>query len=152
MDGAHNRGSCRDVTAEVHAAVRAELALLNADLAAIVLKPNMVVEGEAYPMESTPQEVAAITVGVLRAWPEELAGVAFLSGGQTPERATANLAAMQEHSAPWPLTFSFGRALVSPALSAWRGEPDRVADGQAALAERVVANAAARLRAELKSA
>ena len=153
MVGAHNCARCRDVTAEVHAAVRDELALLNVDLAGIVLKPNMVLEGEDHEVRSTPQEVAAITVGVLRMWPAELAGVAFLSGGQSPERATANLEAMQQHSTPWPLTFSFGRALVSPALMAWRGEADRVADGQAALAERVIANAAAaRLRTQLKSA
>ncbi len=153
MDGDHNRGRCRDVTSEVHAAVRTELALLNVDLAGIVLKPNMVLEGEDYVRQSTPEEIAEITVSVLRAWPGDLAGVAFLSGGQDPERATANLEAMQDHHTPWPLTFSFGRALVSPALAAWHGDPDRVADGQAALAERVAANgAAARLRPELKSA
>jgi fructose-bisphosphate aldolase class I len=55
-------------------------------------------------------------------------------------------------SSPWPLTFSFGRALVSPALTAWHGDPDRIAEGQAALADRVVANAAAALGIELKSA
>ncbi len=153
MDGDHNRGRCRDVTSEVHTAVRTELALLNVDLAGIVLKPNMVLEGEDYGRQSTPEEIAEITVSVLRAWPNDLAGIAFLSGGQDPERATANLEAMQEHDTPWPLTFSFGRALVSPALAAWHGDPDRVADGQAALADRVAANgAAARLRVELKSA
>ncbi len=153
MDGDHNRGRCRDITSEVHTAVRTELALLNVDLAGIVLKPNMVLEGEGYVRQSTPEEIAEITVSVLRAWPGDLAGVAFLSGGQAPERATANLEAMQEHQTPWPMTFSFGRALVSPALTAWHGDPDRVADGQAALAERVAANgSAARLRAELKSA
>ncbi|MDX1882152.1 class I fructose-bisphosphate aldolase [Mycolicibacterium sp. 120270] len=153
MEGTHNRGMCRDVTAEVHTAVRAELALLNVDLAGIVLKPNMVVEGDGYARQSTPDEVAEITVGVLRAWPGDLAGVAFLSGGQSPERATANLEAMQSHRTPWPLTFSFGRALVSPALAAWRGDPDRMGDGQAALVERVAANgAAARLRGELQPA
>jgi fructose-bisphosphate aldolase, class I len=153
MDGAHNRGVCREVTSAVHAAVRAELASLHVDLAGIVLKPNMVVEGEDYARQSTPAEVAEFTVGVLRAWPGDLAGVAFLSGGQSPERATANLEAMQGHRTPWPLTFSFGRALVSPALSAWAGDRDRVADGQAALIERVAANGAAvRLRAELQTA
>lgn len=153
MDGEHNRGVCRDVTNEVHAAVRNELALFNVDLGGIVLKPNMVLEGQDYARESTPEEVAEITVGVLRAWPHDLAGIAFLSGGQSPERATANLEAMQTHQTPWPLTFSFGRALVSPALSAWRGDPDRIADGQTALLERVAANgAAARMRAELQSA
>lgn len=153
MDGDHNRGSCREVTNAVHTAVRTELALLNVDLAGIVLKPNMVLEGQDQQQRSTPEEVAETTVGVLRAWPGDLAGVAFLSGGQSPERATANLEAMQQHDTPWPLTFSFGRALVSPALSAWHGEQSRVVDGQAALAERVAANgAAALLRAELKSA
>ncbi|GAC1398791.1 MAG: fructose-bisphosphate aldolase class I [Mycobacterium sp.] len=153
MNGDHNRGRCRDITNEVHTAVRTELALLNIDLAGIVLKPNMIVEGEDFYRQSTPEEIAEITVSMLRAWPGDLAGVAFLSGGQDPERATANLAAMQEHQTPWPLTFSFGRALVSPALTAWHGDPDCVADGQAALAERVAANgAAARRRAELQSA
>lgn len=141
MDGSHNRGHCREITAEVHAAVRAELALLNVDLAGIVLKPNMVLEGVDYASQSTPEEVAQATVSVLRAWPDNLAGVAFLSGGQSPERATANLAAMQEHKTPWPLTFSYGRALVSPALAAWRGDPNLHSDGQAALVSRVVANA-----------
>ena len=153
MDGEHNRGTCRDVTNEVHTAVRTELALLNVDLAGIVLKPNMVLEGQGYARPSTPAEVAEITVGLLRSWPGDLAGVAFLSGGQSPERATANLEAMQSHVTPWPLTFSFGRALVSPALTAWRGDPERVAEGQSALMDRVTANgAAARLRAELQSA
>jgi fructose-bisphosphate aldolase, class I len=153
MDGVHNRGVCRDVTSEVHTAVRTELALLNVDLAGIVLKPNMVLEGARYARQSAPDEIAEITVGVLRAWPGDLAGIAFLSGGQSPERATANLEAMQSHRTPWPLTFSFGRALVSPALAAWRGDPERVADSQAALVERVAANgAAARLRAELQPA
>lgn len=148
MDGRHNRGRCRDVTAEVHDAVRTELELFNVDLAGIVLKPNMVLEGQDYPERpSTPEEVSEITVSVLRAWPEQLAGVAFLSGGQSPERATANLEAMQQHETPWPLTFSFGRALVSPALTAWHGDPNCYADGQSALVSRVVANAAAaRLR------
>jgi fructose-bisphosphate aldolase class I len=91
-----------------------------------------------------PEVVAARTVAALRcAVPENVAGIAFLSGGQGPAEATANLAAMQRLDAPWPLTFSFGRALVDPALSAWRGEPGRVPDGQRALANRVACNVAA---------
>lgn len=148
MDGAHPIERCAEVTADVHAALREELALLNVDLAGIVLKPNMVVEGQDHPGRATPEQVADATVEVLRAWPDELAGVAFLSGGQPPRRATDNLAAMQRHTTAWPLTFSFGRALVDPALAAWRGDPALVAAGQTALAERVAANAAAvRLRA-----
>ena len=153
MDGDHDREVCSEVTEEVHAAVRKHLALLSVDLAGIVLKPNMVLEGDGHSRRSTPDEVAETTVAVLRTWPGDLSGVAFLSGGQSPERATANLEAMQQHQTPWPLTFSFGRALVSPALTAWHGDPDRIDAGQAALAQRVAANAAAaRLRAELQLA
>lgn len=152
MDGAHPLGRCAEVTARVHAAVVAELAALSVDPAAMVLKPNMVIEGIDHPERSTPEQVAVASVDVLRqALPDELAGVAFLSGGQPPERATANLAAMQDHRTPWPMTFSFGRALLDPALAAWAGSPAHVVDGQAALAERVIANAAAvRRRAELQ--
>lgn len=143
MDGDHSRGRCAHVTEEVHAAVRTELAAFNVDLAGVVLKPNMVLEGEDYPARSAPRLVADATLRMLQAWPRDLAGVAFLSGGQEPERATANLEAMQHHRTPWPVTFCFGRALVSPALTEWHGDPNRVADGQAALAKRVTANAVA---------
>jgi fructose-bisphosphate aldolase class I len=153
MDGTHSIERCAEVTAAVQAAVREELELLNVDLAGIVLKPNMIIEGNGNAEQSTPEQVAAATVEVLKAWPAELAGVAFLSGGQSPERATANLEAMQSIKTPWPLTFSFGRALVDPALAAWVGKDDQIADGQNALAERVSANAAAvRLRGELQPA
>lgn len=153
MDGGHTIERCAEVTAAVHAAVREELALLHVDLAGIVLKPNMVIEGKDNPQVSTPEQVAEATVEVLRAWPDDLAGVAFLSGGQSPERATANLEAMQRHETPWPLTFSFGRALVDPALAAWHGDPALITAGQDALAGRVAANAAAvRLRGQLQPA
>jgi len=93
--------------------------------------------------QPSPAEVAEATLGALDSLPATLAGVAFLSGGQRPERATANLAAMQGGLHVWPLTFAFGRALVDPALAAWRGEPARWADGQHALARRVALNVAA---------
>ena len=143
MDGDHTLARCAEVTARVHAAVRAELAAFGVDLAGVVLKPNMVLEGSGCAARSSAEAVAAATRQVLASWPGELAGVAFLSGGQPPERATANLAAICAEPAPWPLTFSFGRALVDPALAAWSGAPAKARDGQAALAERVCANAAA---------
>ncbi|MGB3483745.1 MAG: class I fructose-bisphosphate aldolase [Mycobacterium sp.] len=153
MTGDHSLEHCAEVTAGVHSAVRQQLSALNVDLAGIVLKPNMVIEGDNHPVRSTPEQVAAATVRVLRAWPADLAGVAFLSGGQEPERATANLAAVQQHQTPWPLTFSFGRALVSPALAAWHGDETLIGAGQDALAGHVAANAAAvRLRGELQPA
>ncbi|WP_405164877.1 fructose-bisphosphate aldolase class I [Nocardia sp. NBC_01499] len=151
MSGNHSQPRCAEITAAVHAAVRSALDLLNVDPAGMVLKPNMVIEGTGNPDRTAPEDVAAVTGKVLRAWPDDLAGVAFLSGGQPPERATANLAALQYLRTPWPLTFSFGRALVTPALLAWRGDAARYADGQAAVAEQVRANSAAvRLRTELQ--
>lgn len=153
MTGSHSIERCAEVTGSVHAAVRQQLNLLRVDLSGIVLKPNMVIEGDEHPVQATPEQVAEATISVLRGWPAKLAGVAFLSGGQPPSRATANLAAMQAHRTPWPLTFSFGRALVSPALAAWHGNETRVTAAQQALAEHVAANSAAlHLRASLQSA
>jgi fructose-bisphosphate aldolase class I len=83
-----------------------------------------------------PADVAWATIDALTAVvPEQVAGVAFLSGGQPPRQATANLAAICALPSPWPLTFSFGRALVTPALTAWHGDTARVAAGHAALAQ-----------------
>ena len=144
MDGDHTIARCADVTRAALEYLMAELDEAGVDLAGTVLKPNMVVPGSTSGQQASPAEVAEQTVATLRAvLPESLAGVAFLSGGQSPEVATANLAAMQKHETPWPLTFSFGRALVAPALKAWHGDPALVAAGQQALADRVKPNSAA---------
>jgi fructose-bisphosphate aldolase, class I len=118
-----------------------ELQDMGVALDGVVLKPNMVLPG---PDLTAPEIVAQQTVAAL--WcvvPEEVAGVAFLSGGQSPARATANLAALRRLGPPWPVTFSFGRALTDPALAAWHGDPACVAAGQRALANRVACNVAA---------
>jgi fructose-bisphosphate aldolase, class I len=144
MDGEHTIERCAEVTRAALEHLLAELDEAGVDLAGTVLKPNMVVPGSASGRPASPEEVAELTVATLRAvLPDSLAGVAFLSGGQSPEVATANLAAMQKHETPWPLTFSFGRALVAPALEAWHGDPSLVAAGQQALADRVEPNSAA---------
>ena len=148
MDGAHSADRCAEVTTMTLARLFAALDQAGADLPGLVLKPNMVVPGAASGETQAPDAVARMTVDALLAVPPETAGVAFLSGGQPPDQATANLAAMQGMDAPWPLTFSFGRALVDPALQAWRGEPDQVTEGQLALAHHVGRNAAA-VRGEL---
>ncbi|MGQ0778395.1 MAG: class I fructose-bisphosphate aldolase [Pseudonocardiales bacterium] len=149
MDGEHTIARCAEVTTEALQQLMAELDEAGVDLAGTVLKPNMVVPGNKSDEQASPEEVAEQTVAVLRAvLPESLAGVAFLSGGQSPEVATANLAAMQVYDTPWPLTFSFGRALVDPALKAWHGDPELVAEGQQALADRVAPNSAAVAREE----
>ncbi|MGH3788762.1 MAG: class I fructose-bisphosphate aldolase [Pseudonocardiaceae bacterium] len=141
MDGDHSIDRCAEVTRATLEHVFAELDEAGVDLAGTVLKPNMVVPGSTSGHQASPEEVAEQTVATLRAvLPDSLAGVAFLSGGQSPEVATANLAAMQQHETPWPLTFSFGRALVDPALKAWHGDATLVAAGQQALADRVRPN------------
>ncbi|MGH3827686.1 MAG: class I fructose-bisphosphate aldolase [Pseudonocardiaceae bacterium] len=144
MDGEHSIERCAEVTRAALEHLLEELDEAGVDLAGTVLKPNMVVPGSASGHHASPEEVAERTVATLLAvLPDSLAGVAFLSGGQSPEVATANLAAMQKHQTPWPLTFSFGRALVHPALKAWHGDPALVTAGQQALADRVEPNSAA---------
>jgi fructose-bisphosphate aldolase class I len=148
MDGDHTIERCAEVTRDTLQEVMAQLELAGVDFAGTVLKPNMVVPGKKSGQQASPEEVAEQTVSVLRAaLPDSLAGVAFLSGGQSPEEATANLAAMQKHDTPWPLTFSFGRALVDPALKAWHGDPDLISAGQQALFNRVEPNSAALVNA-----
>lgn len=144
MDGDHDMDRTSAVTSAVVTEVMRELRAAGVDLAGIVLKPNMVLPGKDSTQVVTPAEAAEATVSCLRGVvPDEVAGIAFLSGGQSPASATANLAAMQAHETPWPLTFSFGRALVDPALAAWQGSAERVPAGQQALAQRVQLNAAA---------
>lgn len=144
MDGAHSLERCAAVTGAVLFSLFAELEDYEVALDGIVLKPNMVVPGASSDESAGPEDVAARTAGVLSGVvPERVAGIAFLSGGQSPEAATANLAALQHVPAPWPLTFSFGRALVGPALIQWHGDPRRVRAGQRALANRVACNLAA---------
>ncbi|EHR50620.1 fructose-1,6-bisphosphate aldolase [Saccharomonospora marina XMU15] len=146
MDGDHSLSRCERVTASVLASLFEELDLMGVQLDGIVLKPNMVVPGTGSSQRPTATDVAKATVDTLRATvPPSVPGIAFLSGGQSPELATQHLAAMQQlDPLPWELTYSFGRALVGPALETWRGEAGSWAAAQQALSERAVANAAAR--------
>jgi len=147
MEGDHDVDRCAEVTSTTLTRVFEELGIASVELEGMVLKPNMVTAGSAASRQASVEEVARRTVEVLRAVvPAEVPGIAFLSGGQPPEVATAHLAAMQRLGPqPWELTFSFGRALVDPALAAWHGDPALVGAGQAALHERSAANGAARL-------
>ncbi|MFD5250951.1 class I fructose-bisphosphate aldolase [Amycolatopsis sp. NPDC058340] len=146
MDGDHSLERCRQVTTAVLESLFEELDLMRVRLDGIVLKPNMVVAGTGSPERPTVDEVAKATVETLRETvPSSVPGIAFLSGGQSPELATRHLGAMQKlDPLPWELTYSFGRALVGPALEAWRGDEANRAAAQNALSERAVANAAAR--------
>ncbi len=142
-EGTHSQGACESVTSLVLLEVMSELNEYGVDFEAVVLKPNMALPGLDSGASASPDEVAEATLRALNGLPAAVAGVAFLSGGQRPEQATANLAALQHVPHIWPLTFSFGRALVDPALAAWHGDPDCWDTGQRALARRVAMNAAA---------
>lgn len=143
MAGTHSLRHCETVTSMILLELMSELHDYGVDFEGVVLKPNMALPGSESPENPTPAEVAEATLGTLNGLPATLAGVAFLSGGQRPERATENLAAIQHIPHLWPLTFSFGRALVDPALTAWQGERAQWEDGQRALARRVAMNTAA---------
>jgi fructose-bisphosphate aldolase class I len=113
----------------------------------IVLKPSMATPGKDHPAPASPEEVARATLKVFRrSVPAAVPGINFLSGGQTPEEATANLNAMNAlfPDAPWELSFSFGRALQEPALKAWQGDPANADATQQALYRRARLNGAAR--------
>ncbi|MDQ2917221.1 MAG: fructose-bisphosphate aldolase, partial [Pseudomonadota bacterium] len=113
----------------------------------IVLKPNMVVPGKDNPRKSKPEEVAAATLEVLRRTvPASVPAINFLSGGQSPEDATANLNAItsMDPRAPWVLSFSFARALQDPVMQLWAGDAKNVAPAQRVFVHRLRMNSLAR--------
>jgi fructose-bisphosphate aldolase class I len=117
-------------------------------LEGVILKPNMVVPGLACPRQETVDEVADATVQcLLRAVPAAVPGIAFLSGGQSAELASARLSAMNarfKSRVPWALAFSFARAIQQPALEIWRGDEANVPAAQQALLHRARCNRVAR--------
>jgi fructose-bisphosphate aldolase class I len=110
----------------------------------MLLKPNMVIAGKQCPTQATAEQVAEQTIDCfLRRVPAMVPGIVFLSGGQSEVEATANLNAINQVGGPWPLSFSYGRALQASALSAWGGEPGNLDAGQAAYLHRARMNALA---------
>jgi fructose-bisphosphate aldolase class I len=159
MDGDHGIERCEQVTEWTLREVFAALASQRVRLEELVLKPSMVVPGGQCRQPASVEEVALRTLKVLkRTVPAAVPGIAFLSGGQSDELATAHLDAMNRLAAkqgplPWTLTFSYGRALQQPALKAWRGSVANVAAAQAALAHRARMNglaASGKYQAELE--
>ena len=148
MDGAHTLERCREVTESVLRAVFNHLYSQGVVLEGILLKPNMVLAGLSSPEQEPVVEVADATVGcLLRAVPAAVPGIAFLSGGQPSELASARLNGMNRRFAsrlPWALSFSFARALQQPALEIWRGDDINTVPAQRALAHRARCNSAAR--------
>ena len=147
MDGTHDIDRCEAVTEATLRAVFAALASQRVKLEEMVLKPSMVISGKDCPKQASVSEVAARTLAVLkRTVPAAVPGIAFLSGGQSDELASAHLDAMNRlGGGPWALTFSYGRALQQPSLKAWKGAPANVPAAQAALLHRARMNGMAAL-------
>ena len=148
MAGDHTLQRSAEVSAQVLHEVFEQLHVQGVLLEGLLLKPNMVLPGLACAHQDSVDEVADATVtNLLRAVPAAVPGIAFLSGGQSPELASARLNAMNlrfKDRLPWALTFSFARAIQQPALDIWRGEPGNVAQAQHALQHRAACSRAAR--------
>jgi fructose-bisphosphate aldolase, class I len=148
MDGNHTLERCRAVTEEVQRTVFNQLYTQRVMLEGMILKPNMVVPGLTCPTQEMVDEVADATVScLLRSVPAAVGGIAFLSGGQSPELASARLNAMNvrfQSRRPWALAFSFARAIQQPALELWLGKDENVKVAQQALLHRAQCNRAAR--------
>jgi fructose-bisphosphate aldolase, class I len=147
MDGAHDIETCERVTRWTLQTVFHELNEQRVALEGMVLKPNMIVPGQDAPRQASVEEVAERTIAVLKACaPAAVPGIAFLSGGQSDEQATAHLDAMNKLGGlPWPLTFSYGRALQHAPQTAWAGRPENTAAAQRAFAHRARMNSLASL-------
>ena len=147
MDGDHDIDRCEEVTRAVLHSVFNELHQMRVALEGIVLKPNMVIAGKKCPHQATVEQVAARTIAVLKdTVPSAVPGIAYLSGGQSDEQATANLDAMNRMGGfPWKMTFSYGRALQAAPQKAWSGKAENVAAAQQAFTHRARMNGLASL-------
>jgi fructose-bisphosphate aldolase class I len=147
MDGDHDIARCQEVTELVLKLTFEELYFNRVALEGMVLKPNMIVPGKGSKTRASVEDVAARTVKVLKnCVPGAVPGIAFLSGGQSDEEATANLDAMNKiGNLPWPLTFSYGRALQHAPQTTWQGKTENVAAAQRAFSHRAKMNSLAAL-------
>ncbi|MPZ58137.1 MAG: fructose-bisphosphate aldolase class I [Rhizobiales bacterium] len=145
MDGGHDIDRCAEVSEFVLKEQFQELYYQRVALEGIVLKPNMVIAGKKSAKQASVEEVAEKTVKVLKACvPGAVPGIAFLSGGQSDEDATAHLDAINRLGPlPWSVTFSYGRALQAAPLKTWSGKPENVAAAQRAFAHRAAMNSLA---------
>ena len=147
MDGGHSIERCEKVTTMTLESVYHELYAQRVALEGTLLKPNMVLPGKEHDPRSSVADVAEATVRTLaRCVPAAVPGIVFLSGGQSDEDATAHLNAMNalDTTPPWQLSFSYGRALQSPALKAWSGKAENAKRASGALHHRARLNGEAR--------
>ncbi len=148
MDGDHTLERCFEITEQVLRTVFKQINIQGVMLEGMILKPNMVLPGLACPKQESADVVADATLRcLLRAVPAAVPGIAFLSGGQSAELASARLNAMNvrfKSQMPWALAFSFARAIQQPALEIWQGRELNVPAAQQALCHRAKCNSAAR--------
>ena len=149
MEGDHSLERCQEITEDVLNQVFDQLRGQGVVLEGMILKPNMIVPGSAHAAPTTVDAVSRATVQTLRrSVPAAVAGIAFLSGGQSPELASARLNAMHRlfgtAALPWPLAFSYSRAIQQPALDLWRGDDRNRVAAQQVLLRRARCNQAAR--------
>jgi fructose-bisphosphate aldolase, class I len=144
MDADNTIETCDDVTGRTLRALYAELYAHDVHLRGTLLKPNMVIAGKGCPTQSTAEKVASQTVhNFLRHVPALVPGIVFLSGGQTEVQATENLNAINRLGGPWPLSYSYGRALQASALEAWAGDSVNLEAAQAVFVHRAHMNSLA---------
>ena len=144
MDADNTIERCYEVTSRTLKWTFHELGVQGVDLAGTLLKPNMVIAGKGCAEEAPAQRIAELTIACfLRHVPAAVPGIVFLSGGQSEVEATENLNAINRVGGPWPLSFSYGRALQQSALQAWGGEAANVGAAQDAFAHRARMNARA---------
>lgn len=146
LDGNHSLARCEAVTLKTLKAVFASLEEKGVQLEGMILKPNMVLAGKECPAQPSVREVAEATLRVLKAAvPANVGGVAFLSGGQDDIAATARLNEMNViGNNPWPVTFSYSRALQNQPLKIWNGKPENAAAAQKEFFRRAKLNSLAR--------
>lgn len=145
MEGAHSAEDAEGAIIETVAIVFDALKAANASVPGLILKTSMAVSGKSAENRAAPAEVGERTVRALKtAVPTDVGGVVFLSGGQSPQESCANLNAIARiEPLPWPITFSFSRALQSESLAAWAGKEENVDEAQAAFLKRVTLAVAA---------
>jgi fructose-bisphosphate aldolase class I len=160
LEGEHNMAQAKEATTKILTALFEELKNAGVVMEGVILKSSMVLPGKKSGQKASPAEVAKETIEVFKqTLPENLAGVVFLSGGQGDVEATENLNAMnhsaglrvhgtainQDGDLPWPLTFSFARALQDAATKAWTGKPENLANAQKVFIHRAKMNSLASL-------
>lgn len=143
--GSHSIREAEEATTRTLAILFKVLAKYRVDLKGLILKSSMVLAGDTYETQSTPEEVAAATLRTFKlSVPREVGGIVFLSGGQASKRATENLQAVASYGPqPWPITFSYSRAVQEPVLVAWQGKPENVPLAQKVFATRLKMNSLA---------